>query len=128
MAENSKNWDRFNKVYKVKTISSNTSSDFTAIVGTGPSAVVDISDVPMATWTIQVKGVPVAATLWSVLLEVSLDGVNFSEALNHTSLTGDGINLYSGTTLFLCKYYRINVAALTLGPASSITVSVIGKQ
>ena len=36
--------------------------------------------------------------------------------------------IISGTTLFLAKYYRINVTALTLGPATSITVNVIGKQ
>ena len=128
MAENDKNWDRFNKVYKVRTLASNTSTTFDSVVGTGPSASVDISDSPMVTWTLQVVGVPVSASAWTVVLEGSVDGVNFSEILKHTTLTGDKQNLFSGTTLFLAKYYRINVTALTLGPATSISVSVIGKQ
>jgi hypothetical protein len=128
MAENNKNYDRFNKIYKVRTYASNSSTSFTGVVGTGPSAVVDISDSPMVTWTLQVAGVAVPATSWSIALEGSVDGVNFSEILKHTTLTGDKENLFSGTTLFLAKYYRINVLALTLGAATSVSVNVIGKQ
>src|SRR3990172_7736814 len=128
MAENAKNFDRFFKIYKVRTFASNSSTDFELVTTTGPSAVIDISDSPMVTWTIQVKGVAVPATAWSVALEGSVDGVNFSEILKHTTLIGDSINLFSGTTLFLAKYYRINVISLTLGAATSLTVNVIGKQ
>ena len=82
----------------------------------------------MVTWTLQVVGNAVSATSWTVALEGSLDGINFNEILKHTTLTGDMQNLFSGTTLFLAMYYRINVIALVLGPATSITVSVLGKQ
>jgi len=128
MAENDKNRDRFFQPSKVRTYASTSSTTFPSVIATGPGTVVDVSDSPMVTWTIQVSGVPVSATSWSVALEGSVDGVNFNEVLKHTTLTGDKQNLFSGTTLFLAKYYRINVLALTLGPASSITVSVIGKQ
>lgn len=128
MAENTKNVDRFFKLDKVRFVASDTSTDFDSITGTGPSDTVDVSDAPMAIWSLQIKGVGAAATLWEVNLEGSIDGVNFSTILSHTSLIGDGINLFSGTTLFLAKYYRVNVATLTLGAATSITASVIGKQ
>jgi hypothetical protein len=128
MAENDKNYDRFFKVAKIRTLASTSSTTFPPVTGTGPSAVVDISESPMVTWTIQVAGVAVSATAWSVALEGSVDGVNFSEILKHTTLIGDKVNLFSGTTLFLAMYYRINVLSLTLGPATSLTVSVIGKQ
>jgi hypothetical protein len=128
MANNSKNWDRFYKPFKTFFKLSSTVQTFDSIIVIGPSTIVDVSGSPMSTWTIQVTGVPVAATLWSVSLEGSTDGIEFSEILKHTSLTGDGINLYSGTTLFLALYYRINVTQLTLGPATSIRVSIIGKQ
>lgn len=128
MAENTKNIDRFFKTYKVKTIDSSTSTVFPPVTATGPSTVVDVSEAPMVTWTLQVTGVGGVATLWEILLEGSTDGVTFSTILKHTSLTGNGINLFSGTTLFLAKYYRINTTVLTLGPATSLTVGVLGKQ
>ena len=128
MAENTKNVDRFFKTYRIKTIASDTSNEFTGITATGSTSSVDVSDAPMSIWSLQVKGVGASPTLWEVNLEGSLDGVNFSTILSHTTLIGDGINLFSGTTLFLAKYYRITVAVLTLGPATSITASVIGRQ
>jgi len=128
MAENGKNRDRFFQPTRVRTFASTSSTTFPTITGTGPSTVVDISDSPMVTWTLQVVGNAVSATSWTVALEGSLDGINFNEILKHTTLTGDMQNLFSGTTLFLAMYYRINVIALVLGPATSITVSVLGKQ
>lgn len=128
MAGDTKNVDRFFKLYKIRTVASTTATNFTSITTPGTSSIVDVSGSPMVTWTIQVSGVPVAATLWEVILEGSVDGTNFSEILKHTTLTGDKQNLFSGTTLFLANYYRINVTLLTLGAATSITVSVVGKQ
>ena len=128
MAENNKNYDRFYQPKKSRFVLSTSSTVFDSIVIVGASGIVDISGSPMSTWTIQVSGVGGVPTSWAVSLEGSTDGVEFSEFLEHTTLTGNGINLYSGTTLFLANYYRINVTQLTLGPATSITVSVIGKQ
>jgi len=128
VAENTKNVDRFFKFKQEKFADSSSSTDFTGVVTTGPTDTIDVSGSPMVTWTLQVKGDPVAATLWEVVLEGSVDGINFSDILKHTTLTGDGINLFSGTTLFLAKYYRVNVTTLTLGGASNIVASVVGKQ
>ena len=128
MAENDKNYDRFYKIYKVRTYASSTGQTFPGIVGTGILAPVDISASPMVTWTLQVTGVPGTATTWTIALEGSVDGVAYSEILKHTTLTGNGVPLFSGTTLFLANYYRINVIALSLGVATSVSVTVVGKQ
>jgi hypothetical protein len=82
----------------------------------------------MRNWTLMVKGTGGVATLWSVVLEGSLDGTTFSEILNHTSNVGDGENLFSGTTLFPALYYRLRCVTLTLGPASDIVATVLGQQ
>lgn len=128
VARNSKNVDRFFKPFLARLEESTTTTDFPAIIGTGPSDPVDVSGSPMATWALQVTGDGAAATAWTVLLEGSTDGVAYTEILKHTTLIGDGVNIWSGTTLFLAKYYRVNVTALTLGAATGITASVIGKQ
>jgi hypothetical protein len=128
VAQDTKNVDRFFKAFRFKTVDSSSFTDFPPITGLGPSDTVDVSDAPMVTWTLQVVGDPAAATLWEVVLEGSVDGVNFSDILKHTTLVGDGVNLFSGTTLFLAKFYRVNTTVLTLGAATSITASVVGKQ
>ena len=128
MAENDKNYDRFFKIYKVRTYASNSQTIFDGLTGTGPSSVVDITDSPMVTWTLQVTGVPSPATAWVVDLEGSVDGVTFTQILRHTTLEGDGESVFSGTTLFLASFYRVRVVSLTLGGATSISAKVIGKQ
>ena len=134
MAENSKNFDRFWKnrsgVISIAQAGTapNISVPYTGIVATGPSAITDVSGYPLSSFTLQVIGVAAAATLWSVTIEGSLDGSSFSEIITHQTLLGDGENLYSGTTLFPVNYFRINVTALTLGAAASITVNVLGTQ
>lgn len=128
MAENSKNVDRFFKIPKVRTIASSSSNTFGGLVGLGASAVIDVSVSPLVTWTLQVSGDPVAATAWTVALEGSVDGISFTEILRHTTAEGDRESIFSGTTLFLASYYRINVIALTLGGATALDVHVVGKQ
>jgi len=134
MAENSKNYDRFwkNRSGVVSIAQAGTAPNISVnlpeITGTGPSDITDVSSEPMSSFTMQVIGVGGTPTLWAVTLEGSLDGVNFSEIMVHTTLLGDGENLYSGTTLFPVNYFRINVTQLTLGPATSITVNILGTQ
>lgn len=103
-----------------------TNETFTSAPTTG--ATVDTTQAPMKNWTLVVVGTGAAATLWEVVLEGSLDGVVFSEILKHTSNTGDGENLYSGTTLFPALYYRLRCPTLTLGSATDIVATVLGQQ
>jgi hypothetical protein len=134
MADNAKNYDRFMKRRggTVNVSSAGTAPNINVshagIVGIGTSAVTDVSDRPMSSFTMQVKGVPSAATLWEVALEGSIDGTSFSQIMKHTTLMGDGENLYSGTTLFPVNYFRINTVILTLGAATSIIVNLLGTE
>jgi hypothetical protein len=98
--------------------------DTHTVVGSGS---ITTLDAPLRSWTIVVVGTTAPATLWDVTLEGSLDGVKFSDMLNHTSLTGDGQHLFSGTTLFPALYIRTTVNTLTLGPATDIVVTVLGQ-
>lgn len=78
---------------------------------------------PYATYAIQVKGVAGAASSWSVTLEGSLDGVNYTTIATHNATDGSTVWETTGKpTLFV----RPNVGALTLGgSATSITVIVV---
>jgi len=128
VARNSKNVDRFFKPFLTRFEDSASSTTFGPLIAVGPTDPVDVSGSPMVTWALQVTGVAAAASAWEIDLEGSLDGVEYNEILKHTTIIGDGINIWSGTTLFLAKFYRVNVIALTLAPATGMTVSVIGKQ
>ena len=128
MAENAKNYDRFYQPNKVRVILSSSSTTFPSITTTGTGNIVNVSESPMASWTLQVTGVGGIPTAWNVVLEGSVDGITFTEILKHQTIIGNGESVFSGTTLFLSNYYRVNVVSLTLGPATSIDVHVVGKQ
>lgn len=77
---------------------------------------------PFATYAISVKGTGAAPTSWTVLLEGSLDGVNWTTILTHNATDGSILWDTAGKpTVFV----RANVTALTLGPATDITVVVV---
>jgi hypothetical protein len=134
MAENAKNYDRFFKrrggTVSVSTAGTapNVNISYPGVSSLGPSVATDVSDRPMSSFTLQVVGVPSPATLWEIVLEGSIDGVTFSEIMKHTTNVGDGKNLYSGTTLFPVNYFRVNTTILTLGPATSLTVNLLGTE
>lgn len=92
--------------------------------GTGAGTIISLTDNPTKVHAIQVKGTGAAATSWTVLLEGSLDGVNFSTVLTHNAT--DGSTVFSGTALNACKYIRSNCTALSLGSASNIVVTILG--
>ena len=79
-------------------------------------------------FAIQVVSTDAAATAWNVVLEGSLDSVNFTTILTHTQATGDKAILFSGATLFPVKYFRSRVNSITLGSATNIVVYIIGVQ
>lgn len=94
-------------------------TDSYAAPGSGP--VVNVSSSPLRTFSIEVFG----GTTWDVNLEGSLDGTNFTMLLNHITGTGDGITLFSGTSMQPSLYLRSRVVALTGGP---IAVTFVGVQ
>jgi hypothetical protein len=95
---------------------------------TGTGAVTDVSQRPMRNFSVLVVGTDAAATAWTVIIDGSLDGTVYSEIMEHNTVIGDGENLYSGTTLFPCRYFRTRCTSLTLGAATDIVVTVLGQQ
>lgn len=72
-------------------------------------------------YAIQVKGEGAGATSWSVTLEGSLDGKNWTTLITHSAT--------DGSTSFLvdkpCIAIRANVGSLSLGSATAIDVSIL---
>lgn len=81
---------------------------------------------PMSSFSIQV--VPTGAvTSWNVVLEGSLNGVNFDTILTHTNVSpGSGKLVVSGTAQFPVLYFRSRCTALALGAGTDIVVNVLG--
>lgn len=73
-----------------------------------------------ATYAIQVKGTGGTPTSWTVLLEASLDRTNWTTLITHNAT--DGSTSYEATGK-PNVFTRINVTALTLGPATDIKVT-----
>lgn len=99
-----------------------------AYTGIGPGSTQDVSAYPHKYFTMQVVGTGAAATAWTVVLEGSLDGINFSAIMQHDETDGDGAVVWAGANIAASAYFRINVTALTLGAATNITVYALGIQ
>lgn len=93
---------------------------------TSSGTTVDASLAPVKSFTIAVKATG-AVTSWSVVLECSMDNVNFSTVLTHSNVTpGDGQTLSSGTSLFPCLYFRSRSTALVLGGGTNVVATILG--
>jgi hypothetical protein len=77
-------------------------------------------------FSIQATGTGAIPTTWNIRLEGSTDNVNFTTMLTHTNVTGNGILLFSGATLFPVLYFRSRVNSLNLGAATNIVVKILG--
>lgn len=109
------------------TSSATFSTNAYTVTTTGMQSTVDIHTTPLKTWSIAIKGTGAVPTSWTVNLEGSLDGTNFTTYLQHTNTTeSDGSTLVSGTALMPALYYRVNTTALSLGSATNIVVRVLG--
>lgn len=78
-------------------------------------------------FAIQVKGSPDPLSSWTVTLEGSLDGTNFTTLLTHNSGDGSVVFMADSASPKPVRYLRVNVSALTLGPATSALVNVVAK-
>ena len=95
---------------------------------TGNGTVLDATNGPVKSWAIQVTGTGATPTSWDVRAEGGLNNVGFTQVVQHTTTTGDGITVYSGATLSPSLYLRIRVAGLVLGGATNIVVVLLGMQ
>ena len=107
---------------KAQTLKVLRSETFTA---TGNGAVLEAKDNPFKYFSVQVKGTGAAATSWTVALQGSLDGVNFTDLVTHNA--NDGSVVFSSGVMSVA-YIRVNVTALNLGSATDIVVHSLAMQ
>lgn len=96
--------------------------------GTGNGTSVDATNNPFQSFGMQVIGTGATPTLWTLVLEGSVDGSNFTTILTHSTSLGISVNLWTGTSLTPCRYVRSRVISLTLGTATNIVVHWVGLQ
>lgn len=102
----------------------NRSDTFT---GAGAGTAVDVSLVPCSRFAIQVKGTGAVPTAWEVVLEVSLNGTDYTAILTHKNGNhADGAVLLLATAAPV-KFFRSRCVSLTLGGATNIVTTIIGE-
>lgn len=94
----------------------------------GNGTVIDCSSEPFKYFSMQVKGTGAVPTLWTAVLEGTIDMVNYTTILTHTQAIGDGVVLFLGALPSPVLAYRARVVSLTLGSATNITVTILGTQ
>lgn len=106
------------------TLNYQTQQDTYAATGTG--TVVNCSNQPVKDFSIEVKGTGAAATSWTVALEGSNDGMNWTTIVSHSNTDGDGVT--KALANFPVLYFRSHCTALSLGSATNIVVTTLGMQ
>lgn len=96
-------------------------------VSTSSGVIISCTSGAARSFGVLVVGTAAAADLWDVRLEGSLDGVNFTQIMQHTTQTGNSVHLWSGSVLSPSLYIRSRCATLTLGSASNIVVTILGS-
>lgn len=96
------------------------SKTYGGIAATGVQAVLPLP-APMRTFGVQVSIPSGAITSWTVALEGSIDGVNWTALATHNANIGSTQWASDKPVSFL----RVNVSALTLGTAPSIVVGLV---
>jgi hypothetical protein len=103
-----------------------TGSNATTYTGTGTGAILSTTlSFDQYALQVQVTGTS-TLTLWNVVLEGSLDGVNFSTILISTHLLGQGV-IWGSSLTVPTLYIRSRVVSLALGSATNIIVTIMGR-
>lgn len=77
-------------------------------------------------FTIQVKGRAAGATSWTVNLEGSNNGTNWSTIVSHGTVDTDGVIKNSGATPWPAAFLRLHVSSVTMGSAGYLDIYVNG--
>lgn len=93
--------------------------------GAGNGTTIDVSTNPFSKFTIVVSATG-TITSWTVILEGSIDAINFTTIATHTNLIGNNISIFSGVNLTPCLYFRTKCTALVLGIGTNIVSTVLG--
>lgn len=95
------------------------------VTATGAKAAVR-NDTGAKFFTIQVKGRAAGATAWTVDVQGSLNGTEWTTIVSHGTADADGTVKNSGATPWPVLYIRINTTALTIGSAAVLDIKVNG--
>ncbi len=90
----------------------------------GNSPTQNIQSRPCSKVAVQVKGVGAAATAWTVTVDTSLDGTNFTALVTHNTATTDGVIVYAVDKPF--SFYKLQMAGINLAPATAVDVYMVG--
>ena len=93
---------------------------------TGNGTAVNVSTLGMSNFGLQVVETA-TVTSWTVVLQASLDGVNYATVLTHTKadyLSGGVI--WSGANLYPALYFRSACTAITLDGGTNVIATIIG--
>lgn len=97
---------------------------------TGNGTTVDASTKPCTRFGLQVKATGAGITSWGVVLEGSLNNVQFTTILEHNSASppvaaADGETVWVEGGPFL--YFRSRCASLVLNTATNVIATIVGK-
>lgn len=96
---------------------------YAGITTTGAQAVISApGGAPFATYAISLKGTGAGPTSWTLNLEGSLDGVNWTTICTHNATDGSTVWDTNGKA---AMFVRPNVSALSLGSATDVVVIVV---
>ena len=82
----------------------------------------------MSKFSLQVTGTGAVPTTWTVILEGSLDNVNFTPIITHTQVSGNALILSTGSSFFPMTFYRTRCSVLVLGAATNIVALVLASE
>lgn len=102
-----------------------TRSDTYTAVANGTT--IDCSTNPLKHFSIQVVGTGAAPTSWDIVIEGSLNNVNFTTIVAHATADGNG-TVKNATAPFPVLYLRSRCTAITLGGATNAVATIVGMQ
>lgn len=100
------------------------SSRSDVFTGATSGTIVDVSTRPCKYFALQIVKSG-AVTAWTVLLEASLDGVNFKDILTHTEADGDGVVIWNPQPV-AGLYFRSRCTVRTGG--TNVTAYILGMN
>ena len=102
-----------------------TSFDTYTVVANG---VIKVLKTAMCKFSLQVTSTGAVATTWTVILEGSLDKVNFTPIITHTQVSGNALILTTGASFYPMTFYRTRCSVLVLGTATNIIALVLASE
>jgi hypothetical protein len=100
---------------------SGVSKSYTLTVTGAQEAIGAPGGIPFTVYALQVKGNGGTLTSWTALLEGSLDRTNWTTLITHNASDGSTSFDTTGKPLL---FVRVNLSALSLGTATSITLTM----